>query len=192
MPQLINRLSSIESYLFHLQQKKAALRLVAVEKMLKKSQQSCLETSFADIQIHSENVTFEAHALCLGSKLQCSSTNLRVLKMFLRACKHQFASLIISTRVLTYYMLSHWEKICSRMPMDLDMTDPKLPERMDQLEKTINASTTPEKKSKVAKCCCLLLEKLRLMFVLVRIGLKKLKDNLEWNIFEKQTNKVAF
>lgn len=27
-----------------------------------------------------------------------------------------------------------------KQPLDLDMTDPELPDRMDQLEKTINAS----------------------------------------------------
>ncbi|KAI9265464.1 hypothetical protein EDC94DRAFT_647413 [Helicostylum pulchrum] len=42
--------------------------------------------------------------------------------------------------------LSNFTQYSGKQPMDLDMTDPKLPERMDQLEKTINASSTPKNK----------------------------------------------
>lgn len=42
--------------------------------------------------------------------------------------------------------LSNFTQYSGKQPMDFDMTDPKLPERMDQLEKTINASTTPKNK----------------------------------------------
>lgn len=45
---------------------------------------------------------------------------------------------------ITQKLLSNFTQYSGKQPMGLDMTDPKLSERMDQLEKTINASTTPK------------------------------------------------
>ncbi|KAG1047513.1 hypothetical protein G6F43_010043 [Rhizopus delemar] len=102
--------------------------------------------------------------------------------------------------------LSNFTQYSGKQPMDLDMTDPKLPERMDQLEKTINASTTPKNKyadySDSQKTLFMYYLQLKLLSaaaaarkaaINVRTGqdwAKKLKDNPKWDIFEKQTNKV--
>lgn len=42
--------------------------------------------------------------------------------------------------------LSNFTQYSGRQPKDLDMTDPKLLERIGRLEKTINASATPKNK----------------------------------------------
>ncbi|EIE76745.1 hypothetical protein RO3G_01449 [Rhizopus delemar RA 99-880] len=61
------------------------------------------------------------------------------------------------------------------------MTDPELPDRMGQLEKTVNASTTP--KNKYADY-----SDTRKAAINVRTGqdwAKKPKDDPDWDIFEK-------
>lgn len=102
--------------------------------------------------------------------------------------------------------VSNFTQYSGKQPLDLDMTDPKLSDRLDQLERTINTGITPKKKyadySDNQKTLFIYYLQIKLLSaaaaarkvaINVRTGqdwAKKLKENPDWDIFEKQTNKV--
>lgn len=100
--------------------------------------------------------------------------------------------------------LSNFIQYSEKQPTDLDMTEPKLPERMAQLEKTINAGTKSKYLDYSDSQKTLFLHYLQLKLlsaaasarkaaINVRTGqywAKKLKNDPDYDIFEKQTNKT--
>jgi hypothetical protein len=103
-------------------------------------------------------------------------------------------------------ILSNFTQYSGKQPLDLDMGDPELSDRMEQLEKTVKANINPENKyadySDNQKSCLSItwnlsfsvlqsqLEKQRLMFVLPRIELRDLKKILIGKFLKNKRTKL--